>query len=184
MIPGILARRYARALIELADGPRKRDVFGQNLAAVVAATKVDDGRGSSLATILETERYPASQRRAVLDTVCKRLRIDPTVVKFLDYVFDRGRIGGLAQMSRFYDQMVDEMANRVHAEVRSARPLNQNSLGRIKQSLEQATHKTVLLDSSVDPSLIGGLVTKIGSTVIDGSVKKSLETMRAALRGD
>ncbi len=184
MIPGILARRYARALIELADSPRKRDLFGENLAAVVTATKVDDGRGSSLATILETERYPASQRLAVLDAVCKRLRIDPMVVKFLEYVFERGRIGGIAQMSRFYDQMVDELANRVHAEVRSARPLNQSALGRIKQSLEQATHKTVLLDSTVDPSLIGGLVTKIGSTVIDGSVKKSLQNMRAALRGD
>ena len=94
------------------------------------------------------------------------------------------KVSGIAQMSRFYDQMVDELANRIHAEVRSARPLNNSSLGRIKQSLEQATRKTVLLDSSVDPSLIGGLVTKIGSTVIDGSVKKSLENMRAALRGD
>ena len=184
MIPGTLARRYARALIELAETAQRRDLFGQHLASVVAATKVDDGRGSSLATILETERYPASQRRAVLDTICRRLRIDPTVVKFLDYVFDRGRIAGVAQMSRFYDEMVDDMANRVHAEVRSARPLNPSALGRIKQSLEQATQKTVLLVSSVDPSLIGGLVTRIGSTVIDGSVKKSLQNMRAALRGD
>jgi F-type H+-transporting ATPase subunit delta len=184
VIPGSLARRYARALIELAASSKTRDVYGRNLAEFVAATTVDDGRGSTLGAILETERYPTSQRRAVLEAVCRRLRLDTMVIKFLTYVFDRGRIAGVVQMYRFYGDMADEQANRVHAEVHSARPLTSATLQRIKQSLEQATKKTVLLDSSVDPSLIGGLVTKIGSTVIDGSVRRSLQTMRSALRGE
>ncbi|MCA9688345.1 MAG: ATP synthase F1 subunit delta [Myxococcales bacterium] len=184
MIPGILARRYARALIELADSPTARDTYGRDLASFAAATRASDGLGSTVGSILSTERYPESQRKALVRSLCERMRLDPTVRKFLDYVFDRGRIAGVEQMSRFYAEMADELARRVHVEVTSARPLTTVSTGKIHNALERATGRSVVMETAVDPELIGGIVARVAGTVIDGSVRKSLQNLRTALRGE
>lgn len=182
MIPGSLARRYARALLLLAESPIQRETFGRGLADFTAALEVGPDT-SSLAGILGSERYPLSERRAVLQSVCRRLGVDNTVMAFLVYVLDRGRIGGVPQMARFYAEMADELAGRVHASVTSARPLPPDGSQKIKAALERATGKTVVLDAAVDPELIGGVVAQVGSVVVDGSVRTHLSNLRTSLGG-
>ena len=183
MIPGSLARRYARALILLAETPMQRESFARGISDVAASVDVPDGSGSTLGGVLDSQRYPLSERHNVLQAVCRRLGVDPTVASFLRYVLDRGRISGVEQIARFYNEMADELAGRLHASVRSARPLPADALAKIKASLERATGKTIILDTTVDPELVGGVVTQVGSVVLDGSVRTQLQNLRTTLGG-
>ena len=78
--------------------------------------------------------------------------------------------------------MADQLAGRQKATVTSARPLASDSLAKLKASLEKVTGKTIIVDTKVDPALLGGVVAQVGTYVFDGSLKSQLERMRTALR--
>ena len=182
MIPGNLAKRYARALLELADSPMKRDRFEKDLNSLAATSHVPDETGTPLALTLDAGRYPLSQRRALGAAICKRLMADPTVTKFLDLVVERGRASGLPQIAMQYAELADAQAGRVRATVTAATPVGPGALAQVKTALEGATGKKVLLEQEVDPELIGGVVTQVGSYRLDRSVKTMLEQMRSGLK--
>lgn len=180
MIPGSLARRYARALLQLADTPIQREIFGRDIASFVRVAAANE---PSLLAVLESGAYPVPERRAVLQKVLERMSLDATVTKFLLFVFERGRIAGVTQIAHQYAEMSDALSGRVHAKLTSARPLPTDAVNKIKAALERATGKTILLESAVDPELIGGVVTQVGSVVYDGSLKTQLGNLRTSLRG-
>jgi len=183
MIPGNLARRYARALFELAQGAPQRDKFLTDMTALSDVMTKPDVQGTTVGTILETKRFPLSQRRALLDKFARRVGADATVIKFLQYALERGRINGVADITRAFRTMVDDAAGRVNAEITSAAPLSASALNKISAALAQATGKKIVATTAVDPELIGGVVTKVGSFIIDGSVRASLSRLRTELRG-
>lgn len=184
MIPAMLARRYARALLQLADTPMQREIFGRDLAAFVrsASAPTDDAGGATLLFVLNFGIHKQSERRALLDTVLQRMNLDNTVVKFLQLVFERGRIDGVPQIADAFADLADGLAGRMKATITSARPLAADSVAKLKAALERSTGKTILVDQKVDESLLGGVVTQVGTYVFDGSVKSQLERMRVALR--
>jgi F-type H+-transporting ATPase subunit delta len=182
MIPGALARRYARALVGLAQSPTQRDKFADDMMQLADLAKQRDEAGTPLIGVLSAERFSVSDRKKLLGTLARRVGADPMVVKFLDHVIERGRIEGLIDIARAYQRMADDVANRTQAHITSAQPLSPESLANIKSALEAATGKTVVATTSVDPELIGGVVAKVGSYVIDGSIRSSLENLRASLR--
>lgn len=184
MIPGILAKRYARALLQLASGDAQVEKFEQDISSFAAASESPDADGRPLWMTLDAARYPLSQREAVASAVAKQLGCDPMVGKFVEFVVKRGRASGIPQIARHYRVLSDERAGRVRATVTSAEPLDTGSVAKLKASLEQATGKQVILDTEVDKELIGGLVTQIGSYTLDRSVVTQLENMRASLRGE
>lgn len=182
MIPATLARRYARALLQLAETPMQREIFGRDLATFArAATAKADGDGDLL-TVLDFAIHKQSERRAVLSAVLARMALDPMVARFLLLVFDRGRIAAVPRIAESYAEMADALANRMKATLTSARPLAPDAVAKLKAALERSTGKTILVETKVDPSLIGGVVTQLGTYKFDGSVKTQLERMRTALR--
>jgi F-type H+-transporting ATPase subunit delta len=96
-------------------------------------------------------------------------------------LLERGRIRALPAIARAYRELGDQHAGRVRATVTSAQPLAAADLERVRQSLEQRTHKKVMVESQVDPSLIGGLVARVGDLVLDGSVRTQLASLREKL---
>jgi len=183
MIPGSLARRYARALFGLANSAPQRDKFAKDMDGIADLLGQKDVQGTSLLVILSTDRFPSEQRGKLLDSLCRRVGADPMVVKFLQYTLERGRIEGTVAIARSFRRMVDDAAGRVNAEITSAAPLAPDAVAKIKGALEKATGKQVIATTAVDPELIGGVVAKVGSFVIDGSVRASLSSLRTALRG-
>lgn len=184
MIPGSLARRYARALLQLADTPIQREIFGRDLATFHRAAVASEGpEQPSLLDVLSSGNYLVAERRAVLQRVIERMALDQTVAKFLQFVFERGRIGGVPQIAVEYTDMADALSGRVKAKVTSARPLSSDAVNKVKAALEKATGKTILVDTSVDPELIGGVIAQVGSVVYDGSLRSQLQNLRNALRG-
>lgn len=181
MIPATLARRYARALLQLAETPMQREIFGRDLAAFVRTATVRT-EGTDLLSVLDFAVHKQSERRAVLTGVLGRMSLDATVTRFLTLVFDRGRIGAIPKINDAYHEMADALAGRMKATITSAKPLLPDAVAKLKAALERSTGKTILVETKVDPSLIGGVVTQLGTYKFDGSVKTQLERMRTALR--
>lgn len=184
MIPATLARRYARALLQLAETPMQREIFGRDIAAFVrtANTPIGEGDTATLLFVLNFGIHKQQERRALLDQVLARMNLDATVGKFIQLVFERGRVDGLPQMADAYAELADNLAGRMKATITSARPLTADSVAKLKAALEKSTGKTITVDQKLDPSLLGGVVTQVGTYVFDGSVKSQLERMRTALR--
>lgn len=182
MIPGSLARRYARALIGLADSGPKRDKIAKDFDAFADLCRSQDADGMQVLAVIASERFPLSQRKNLVDGFLRRLGADPLLGKFLRHVLERGRFDGVLEIARAYRRMADEAAGRINAEITSASPLAPDALAKIKQALEQATGKQVIATTSVDPELIGGVVAKVGSYVVDGSVRSALSQLKTSLR--
>jgi len=183
VIPGSLARRYARALLGLAPNPAARDKYAKDMAALAEIAKSQDEVQLPVLTVLASRRYPQAERKKLLAALAQRVGADPMVVKFLDYVLERDRLDGLPEITRAYVRMADEAAGRMQAEIVSAAPLSPDAVSGIKNALERATGKQVVMETNVDPELIGGVVAKVGSYVLDGSLKSALARMRHELKG-
>ncbi|TPV93501.1 MAG: ATP synthase F1 subunit delta [Myxococcales bacterium FL481] len=182
MIPGTLAKRYARALLSLADNPAQRDRFTADLAAVAQAFELPFEEEQTLIDVLAGVHHLMSQRQATAAAVCQRLDVDAKVVGLVDLLVVRGRVSGIDQIARQYRFLADEQAGRLKAEVSAAQPLEPATLAALKACFERVTGKTVTVESSVDPELIGGLVTKLGHQTIDLSVRSTLANLRHGLR--
>jgi F-type H+-transporting ATPase subunit delta len=187
MISGSLAKRYARALMQLAATPAVRDKYLQNLADFTAACKTHDPSDPSgehdLIKVLAAGHHQLSKRRAIMQLVLNKVGADPTVKNFLELVLQRGRISGIEQIYLHFRDLADEAAGRVRATVKTATSLDPAASGRIKTALEKATGKQVILQTEVDPEIIGGLVAHVGSFTLDRSVRTSLDKLRTSLRG-
>jgi F-type H+-transporting ATPase subunit delta len=184
MIPGSLARRYASALLGLSTSPMQRDKFARDLSAIAELARARDEAGKPVLAILSAERFSSRDRKKLIGSLASRTGtdVDPMVIRFLEHIIDKGRMEGLLEINRAYERMADEAAGRIQAHITSASPLTPDAVGRIKAALEQATGKTVVASISVDPELIGGIVARVGSYLIDGSVRSSLQQLRASLR--
>lgn len=177
---GSIARRYAKALLEVGRPRGSIDALGEDLRKVAHALR----ESSELRNALQNPVFPLSQRKAALLTVGDRLGVSGPVRNFLGVAAERGRIGELDAIEREYARMADQTAGRVRAEVSSARPLSEEIVNRLKVALEHSTGRRVLLDRKVEPDLIGGLAVKLGWTVYDGSVRAHLAEMRERLERD
>ncbi|EDM80034.1 H+-transporting two-sector ATPase, delta (OSCP) subunit [Plesiocystis pacifica SIR-1] len=186
MINGSLAKRYARALMSLAPNAATRDRYLATLGDFTTACKTHDDADpsgeSDLINVLDAGHHTLANRRAILHAVLRKVGADPNMVKFFDLVLERGRISGTEQIFLHYRDLADEAAGRIRATVKTASALDPSSTTRIKGALEQATGKTVLLETKVDPELIGGLVAHVGSYTLDRSVRTSLDKLRSSLR--
>jgi len=179
VITGSIARRYAKALLEIgvADGNYER--LGREVRALARAF-----RGSQeLAIALSNPAFAKSDREKILRAILQRLGASQMVVNFTRLLLDRDRMPVLPDISRELDAMIDARAGRVAAEVRSAVPLDAGQRERLTQALEQLSGKKVEMKIDTDPSLLGGVVAKLGDTVYDGSLKTQLERMKQTLAG-
>lgn len=174
-----VARRYARALIDVAAESQALDRVGAQLATLASLV----GKNPELSDLLENPAYTRTQRRLVLDQVMAGAQVtDPSVVNLVHLLVDRDRAASLPDLSRLYGDMADARAGRVRGSVTSAVPLAKDALARIELALHQLTQQKVTLEAKVDPSLLGGVTAQVGSVVYDGSLKSQLEEMRRTLK--
>ena len=171
------ATRYARALFDvvLAEGNIERaETELQPFADLVAGN-------DALTNVFANPAIPAARKRAVAAALIQRSGM-PTgpVSKLILLLADRDRLALLPDVARAYRERVMEHQKVVRGDVTTAAPLAPEALKRIEQGLAQATGRRVILDARVDPSIIGGAITRIGSTVYDGSVTTQLQKMKQA----
>jgi F-type H+-transporting ATPase subunit delta len=126
--------------------------------------------------------YDTSARKKVLEAVIEKLGLSDVMCSFLLLLFEKGRFGFIASINEFYQEFADELKGVVRAGLVSATELSSDAVEKIKEALSNKTGKQVILDVEQDPNLLGGIVTRIGDLVLDGSIKTQLLNMRETLK--
>ena len=177
MITGSLARRYAKALLEIGIHDHSFDAFGKELDRAGDTLRASP----ELRNALENPIFSIEKRKLIMDELLRRLAASKMVRNFIMLLLDKGRIASLPDIARVYRTLVDEHAGRARATVTSARPLDPLLETRLKTALERSSGKTVIFEKREDPAIMGGLVTQLGDTVYDGSVRTQLQQLREEL---
>jgi F-type H+-transporting ATPase subunit delta len=177
MTPRMSARRYARAVLDVALAEADPVVVEQQLAA---AAELFEGH-AGLWKVMTNPAVPAPKKRAMGDTMLPQLGVVPVVAKALQMLASRDRVALLPLIVEAYRDRLMDHQKVVRASVTSAAPLPADRVARLERELAAITGRKVVMSAAVDPAILGGLVTRIGSTVWDGSVKRQLEKIRERL---
>ena len=168
-------RMYARALFQAAQEAGRIEQVASDLGALASAMdEVPALRG-----ILRNPQIDPPEKAAVLDQISAGA--DELVRNFLQLVAEKGRAGEIAEMSAELDVLVAQAQNRLAVELTTAYELSDEEARSIVDKIQQASGRTVEASRSVDPSLVGGIVLRIGSFRADGSVRGRLERLRQEL---
>jgi F-type H+-transporting ATPase subunit delta len=171
-----IGRRYAQAIFEIGKEEGNPLALADQIEAFAAAYASSD----ELGTVLENPLVPNSTREAIVIDLAQRLGAGQSTQRALRVITQRRRLRALPDVARHLRRICDEDANVVRAEVQSAAALSDGYLAKLKAELERATGKKVTLTHKVDPKLIGGVITRIGDRVLDGSLRYRLAALREA----
>lgn len=166
-----IARRWATAFLDLAAEEGKIDELGSELSKTWAAF---EGAGAGA---LSNPVFTYEERREVLDAILKKGKITGLTANLLRLLLEKGRFGLLGDLAELYRTNADERAGRMRVVVETAFPLTPQLEGEIRASLEKVTGRSVVLEPTVDASLIGGLVAHVGDKVYDASVRTRLREL-------
>lgn len=171
------ATRYAKALLDVAVQESDPAVIERDLASITEAMKQHE----ELRRVMTSPGTPPSARVNIVNALTARAGVQPPVAKLLTMLAERGRLELLPDMLDVYRERLLAHSNVVRATVTSAAPLSADKVQQLAASLGGLTGKKIQLETRVDPSIIGGVVTRIGSTVYDGSIRTQLQKMRQQL---
>jgi len=177
---GAAAGRYARALFDVVSKEASGDLDAvesqvQGFADLFAAAP-------ALAGVMSNPAVPVTKKIAVTKALLERAgSVAAPVAKLLLLLAERDRLMLLSDIARVYRDRLMDHRQVIRGDVTTATPLAPEKVSALAQSLERATGRKVVLETRVDPSIIGGVVTRLGSTVYDGSVTTQLEKMKQTL---
>jgi F-type H+-transporting ATPase subunit delta len=172
------ATRYAKALFDVALKESDPAQAERDLAAFADLMSSNP----DLQGVLTNPGVPLAGKRAVTETLTKRLNVIPPVGKLLALLAERDRLALVPDLLAVYRERLMEYQQIVRAEITTASPLSPDRAKEIEQRLAQATGCRVDVTTSVNPAIIGGIVARIGGTVYDGSVATQLSKIRESLR--
>jgi F-type H+-transporting ATPase subunit delta len=169
----VLARRYAGALADLAFEEKAHDAVRTQLNAF-AGIAVESG---IVAALLDPS-LGLDEKIALVDEVAGTLKFEKILANFVKLLVEKKRIGDIVAINEVFQMILDEKVGRVRAEVVLPSAAGKDEIEEIKKGLEKATGKEVVLDVSIDPALLGGVVARVGSIVYDGSIRTQLENIK------
>jgi F-type H+-transporting ATPase subunit delta len=174
-VPG----RYASALFELASEEKSADKVGQQLGQFGAAI---DASGD-LARLVGSPVFRAEDQIAAIDGVAKELGIGGSTLNFLRLAARNRRLSALPDMIRAYATLLAASKGELAGEVTSAEQLSDQQLTDLKAALKSSLGSDVALSTRVDSSILGGLIVKVGSRMMDNSLKTKLQNLKIAMKG-
>ncbi|MBW2246546.1 MAG: F0F1 ATP synthase subunit delta [Deltaproteobacteria bacterium] len=173
-----IARRYAKALLIIGKEDDKAESYKEELDRFSDLIT----REKELEQAIANPLYDVGGRKKVLQAVIDKVNISKVMSSFLLLLFDKGRFGFLSDINEFYKKLADELKGIVRASLVSATELSSETVEKIRTTLSKKTGKDIILEVEQDPSLIGGIVSRIGDLVLDGSIKTQLLNMRESLK--
>lgn len=171
-----IAARYAQALFETANAEQRVDDVLETLQLLGQLVR----EHAELRQLLLNPDVDPKDKVGILERVLKGT-CSPTLAAFLKVVVSFGRESSLPEIAEAFSAMVDDARGVLRVVVRSARPLADPTLQRLRASLEQREHKRIELRAEIDAELLGGLQVQLGQRVIDGSIRRQLGELRQQL---
>ncbi len=173
-----VARRYAKGLLAVALEDRKIAEYGKELAAM-SGLLVDN---AELRNVIANPLHERASRRGILEILIGKQSVSPIMSQFFRLTLEKERLRYLPDIAAAYQRLVDDHTNVGRATVSAAVPIPPAAQEKIKEALQSATGKTIILSVEQDPELIGGIKAKIGDLVLDGSIKTQLDGLKNSLK--
>lgn len=174
------ARRYAQAFLSLAHDQGSVERLGTDLETALTTVQAEHGQ---LMRALSNPVFTAAERGNVAVQVFggHGLDLDPLTLNLLRLLIDRGRFADLPDVVAAFRDGADDLAGRMRVGVTTAEPLTDELAEQVRTALQTATQREILLDQTVDPSLIGGIVARVGGKVFDASIRARLDALKDRL---
>ena len=173
-----VARRYAKALLLIGKEDGQAEVYREELELFSSLFKANP----DLEAAISNPIYESKARKAVLQQIVEKSGVSVVTASYLLLLFEKGRISFLDVITSEYKEMADELKGIARASVSAATELPDETIEKIRSGLGRLTGKEVVLTVSQDPALIGGIVTKIGDLVLDGSIRTQLLNLKETLK--
>ncbi len=174
-----LAERYAAALYELADEGKALDRVAADLRSLAKA--LDES--ADLTRLIRSPVLGRQEQGRAIKAVLDKMGADPLTAKFLGLVAQNRRLFALPAMIKAYLTELARRRGEIAAEVTSAQALSAAQAEAVTAALRQAVGSKVSVETRVDPSLLGGMVVRVGSRMVDSSLKTKLQKMELAMKG-
>jgi F-type H+-transporting ATPase subunit delta len=174
-VPG----RYASALFDLASEEKATEQVGRQLAHFGSAIDQSD----DLRRLVRSPVYSSENQIAALDGVAGQLGVSGTALNFLKLVAKNRRLAALPDIIKTYATLLATSKGEIAGEVTSAEPLSAQQLDDLRAALKSSLGRDVALITRVDSSILGGLIVKVGSRMMDNSLKTKLQTLKIAMKG-
>ena len=171
-----IGRNYAETLLTLAKKSGEEEEWGALIDAIAVAMQED----RTLKTFLESPKLAASQKIEILARALGK-RVPPVFLRFLEIVVSKRRQMLIPEIASEYRSLIDESEGRVHANVTVAREPAGPEKDALARQLSRVLGKRVVPHITLNPAILGGLIVKIGDTVMDGSVRRRLATLRSRM---
>lgn len=172
-----IARRYSVALADVVLKSGQTETVKNEISSLGELF----GKNAELQTVFSNPAITHANKEKVLEGLLTKIKPSSTTANFLKVLLQNGRLTDLTAINDRFAAVLDERSGIVAAEITSARELPSSEKAEFEKSLAALTGKTVNVNYAVDPNIIGGVVTRIGSTVYDGSVKTKLENLKEQL---
>lgn len=174
-----IARRYAVALADVVTARNEAREVQEELSTWEEMMRTSP----QLVEVFRHPTIPYEQKRRLVNTLIERTRVRPVTANFLQVLLQNHRLADLGEINRSFTQELDRRAGVVTAHVMTARPVAEMTQEALRARLGELTGSRVRLEFEVDEDLIGGIVTRIGSTVYDGSVRTQLQQVKQKMAG-
>ena len=174
-VPG----RYASALFELASEEKSVDKVGAELSQFQSA--IDESE--DLGRVVRSPVFSGEDQIAAIDAICERVSISGTTLNFIRLMARNRRLAALSDSIKAYRSLVAASRGEVEAEVTSAEKLSDAQVASLKSALAASAGRDVTLNLKVDNAILGGLIVKMGSRMIDNSLQTKLQNLKIAMKG-
>ncbi len=178
MRSSIIARRYAKALILIGKEDGQAENYKAELDGIIDMLN----QNPDFEQTVKNPLFDSAKRKKLFSTVIGSMDLSNVMRSYLNLMFSKYRFDRIREISEHYNKLNDELQGIVRADLISASELSSEAYDQIRQSLAKMTGKEVVLKTQQDPEIIGGIVTKIGDLVLDGSIKTQLKNMRESLK--
>lgn len=175
-----IANRYGRALADVAVEKGEHSGVKEELSIFVQMME----ESAELRELFSNPTVSPQNQRAVIKAITERAKPSQTTIKFLDVLLDNHRLQHLPEIYKAFVRSLDSRLGVVEAKVTTARPMSEAQQNRLVEKLKKVTGKEVRTQFSVDPTIIGGVITQIGSQIYDGSIRSQLQQLRSRLSRD
>ena len=174
-----LAGRYAAALYELADAAKSLDAVAADLTALNQIVT----ENADLARLVRSPVIGSEAQVKAMTAVLEAAGANPLTVKFVGTVADNRRLFALSQMITAFLAELARRRGEIQADVTSAVPLTEAEVAAVTESLRGAVGQKVAVNLAVDPSLIGGLIVRVGSRMVDSSLRSKINRLQLSMKG-
>jgi F-type H+-transporting ATPase subunit delta len=174
-----LAGRYASALFDLARDERQIEAVSASLAQLKGVM----ADSAELKALIGSPLVGRAAAGRALAATATSLGIDPTTTRFIGVLAHNGRLRELGSIIRLFETLAADHRGETTAEVTSARPLDDDQVAALKTQLGARVGRDIRIDARVDPNILGGIVVRLGSQMIDASIRTKLNTLATAMKG-